>query len=490
MKKQEHIRRTEWRVEDILLHLHGLTEEIPITVGQVCEGVMVMGASGSGKTTGPVHDIQLAEMKADFGMLNLSVKLDEAARARRLANKAGRGKDVMVMKMGGPTKMNFLDILREGGPDDVVSAFKQISQALMGQIEENEWTQMSQQHLSNLVKLFILSGKRLEVSELRLAAIDLKTQKMLLDEAATRISMDTPDAHTLKMVSSYFSKEWRMMKDETKASVLMSLTPTLNPFCDGPMRELFCTDTTFHPKMLREGKILIMDIPCVGEQCVYGIAANVIMKYIVQRMIVSDYKEGRITNERTIRPVVIIADECHYLVTVTDSEFITTSRSMRCSMFYATQQINNFYRRSGRTVEAETNILLSEMHGVRVMCQNGDEKTYKWFMSLLGEEWRERTSLSANFSGPTGAGSAGASMQMHKENQLSQRDLSIGLARGGPAYDFVVTGILQQSGHTYAGGKMFSQVAFPQQFDFLRKKGVSSGLFHRLFGKRGKQKNN
>ena len=64
----------KWELDDVLLTLHARDEDIEITIGQSCEGIMVMGASGSGKTSGPLNTIQLAQMKSGFGMLNLCVK--------------------------------------------------------------------------------------------------------------------------------------------------------------------------------------------------------------------------------------------------------------------------------------------------------------------------------------------------------------------------------------------------------------------------------
>ena len=416
-------------------------------------------------------------MQKGFGILNLCVKPDECDRVRKLAKLAGRGKDIKIMRLGGDVKFNFLDSLREGGADAVCSAFRQINQALLGQIEENEWTQASQQHLSNLVKLFILAGKRLEVSELRLAADDFDTHKALLIQAEKRISYESSDAHTLKMVANYFAKEWKTMGEKTRASVLMSLTPVMNPFSDGPMRELFCMDTNFHPKMIRDGAILIVDVACIGELGVYGIAANVILKYVTQRMIAGYFGSGNTKVDSSTRPVSIVCDECHYLTTTTDSEFITTSRSMKSSMFYLTQNINNFHKRSARTVEAETSTLLSEMHGLRVMCQNEDRKTYEWFMGILGQVWKAKYNESANFSGPIGQGSAGASLSMQKDNQIGQRDFSVGLARGGKKNRLVITAIVQQAGRVFSNGKLFRQVAF-QQLNLSDR--VKVGLLGRL----------
>jgi len=452
----------KWRLEDELIQLNALDEDIPITIGQTCEGIMVFGTSGSGKTSGAHDTLVEAMMKAGYGIFGICVKSDEGERLRALAKRAGRERDVVTMALGGTPKFNFLDSLRDGGADAVTAVFKQIAQALLGQVKENEWTQSSSQHLSNLVKLFILAGKKLEVAELRLAQDDFKAHKRLLVEAQTLVRKESPEEHTLKMVTSYFCTEWKMMGEKTRASVIMSLSPTLNPFCDGPMRQIFCTETNFHPRELRHGKILILDIACVGEQGVYGVAAGVIMKYMVQRTIETYFGNGKKIADDSTRPICIVADECQYVTTAKDAEFVTTSRSMRGSLFYLTQDINNFYRRGGETVKSETATLLSNLHGVRLMHQNEDKETYDWFMGILGKEWKEQYGSTANFAGPVGAGSAGASASMQHVNQLTERDFAVGLARGGKKYDFVVTGILQQAGRKFKGDKLFTQVAFRQ----------------------------
>jgi len=455
--------KATWNLDETLVSLEALDECIPISIGQTCEGMMVFGTSGSGKTSGAHDTFVEAMMQAGYGIFGICVKPDEGERLRALAKRAGREEDVVVMELGGGRKFNFLDSLREGGSDAITAAFKQINQALMGQVKETEWTQASSQHLSNLVKLFLLAGKKLEVAELRLVQDDFKTHQALLKLAKSRVIANTPEEHSLKMVASYFCTEWKTMGEKTRASVIMSLSPTLNPFCDGPMRETFCTESNFHPKELRHGKILILDIPCVGERGVYGVAAAVIMKYMVQRMVESYFANGKKAADDSTRPVCILADECQYVTTTKDADFVTTSRALRGGLFYLTQDINNFYRRGGETIKAETGTLLSNLHGVRLMHQNEDQETFNWFMGILGKEWKEQYGSTANFAGPVGAGSAGASASMQHVNQLAERDFAVGLARGGKRYKFVVTGILQQAGRKFKGDKLFTQVAFRQK---------------------------
>jgi len=454
--------RTEWKLNETLVTLHALDEEIDITIGEVCEGIMVMGTAGSGKTSGPLNTIHRAMFEKGFGMLIPCIKPDECQRALSLARETGREEDVRIMRLGGKEKCNFLDLLKEGGPMAVTGAFKQINQSLLGKVEEDEWSQAASEHLSNIVNLFIMAGEDLSIPKMRLALDDRTLHKKLLMQAGARVPKGAPEEHTLVMLANYFTVQWAKMGDKTMASVLMALTPTLNPFCTGFMRELFCKESTFHPAELRDGKILIVDISCIGDKGVYGIAAGTIMKYMTQKMVESNFGNGKDKADDTTRPVVIVIDECHYLTTATDDTFVTTARSLRGALFYLTQDINNFYKRGAKTIEAETASLLSNMHGVRIMCQNEDKKTYEWFTGILGKEMKEQFGESGSFGGPTGAGSVSTSRSLQEKEQISKRDFAVGLARGGPKYDFVVTGFLQQAGRVYKGDKMFRQVAFPQ----------------------------
>lgn len=452
--------KTTWDLEETLINLKSLSGDVPISIGQACEGIMVFGTSGSGKTSGAHDHILLAMMEKGYGLMGLCAKPEEGERLLKLAGKARRGDDVIHVRLGGEHRFNFLDYLKGGGAPAVVAAFEQISESLTGNSKKNEWTMAASQLLSNLVDLFLLAGKPLEMSQLRLASGDMEIQKALLPQAMANSSTDE-EMHSLTMLSSYFSKEWANMGEKTRASVLMSLTPALNPFCAGPMHTLFCTESTFSPRDLRAGKIIIVDIPATGEQAVYGRAAGVVLKYMTQMAVESYFGNGKKSSDASTRPVCILADECQYYTVAKDAEFVTTSRSLRASLFFLTQDINNFWRRGGDTVKAETATLLSNIHGVRLLHQNEDKDTYEWFMAILGKEWKAKIGQSANFDSAVGMGHGGASLSMDYQNLLSQRDFQLGLARGGPKYKFLVTGILQQAGRAF-NDKLFTQVAFQQ----------------------------
>jgi hypothetical protein len=78
------------------------------TLGHVCEGVGIFGATGAGKTSGPGDLIARALLDAGAGFLVLCAKTDECERWERLCRDAGRGADFVRFGPGAPEKLDVL----------------------------------------------------------------------------------------------------------------------------------------------------------------------------------------------------------------------------------------------------------------------------------------------------------------------------------------------------------------------------------------------
>jgi len=378
-------KKNVWKRDSELVTLKGNKGNIVIPIGQALEGIMVLGGVGSGKTSRSLNTIQKAMMEKGFGMLNCCVKADEAERAKELAQITGRGDDVRVMKLDGSVKFNILEALRPGGATAVTAALRQISEPEWAK-EGCVWAQAAHEHLNNLVWVFILAGEKLDISAIRLALDDVQVHKKLLTEAAKSITKGAKEEHELLLLTNYFLQQWARISEKTRESILTPLKASLFPFCNVAMHDTFCTDTTFDIKELREGKILIVDIPCVGEKAISGIAANKIMKYLVERMVENT---GYGEDDDTIRPVVIIADDYHYIDTSYDAEFANISRNVKGGLFLLTTGIDAFSR---------TPTLLSALRGLRVLHSShealhqlttgtraAEVSTYIWFREKLSE---------------------------------------------------------------------------------------------------------
>jgi len=448
-----------WKLTDELFRFTALKERVPFTLANACEGIISFGSIGSGKTSGPGTAIPLAMLRDGYGMLVLCAKLDEAERLRELAVLAGRENDIVMFGPEYPARYNFLEDLLKGGSESVVKGFEQVTEAVLGKSEKNEWMLAAQAHLRMGIEAFTLAGKPLRLPELSLFLKSLDEQATLFK--AVNAPADPSRAMDYEVVKAYFMDSWAKRADETRASVQMSLDPALDPFCLGKMRELFCTDTNIRPEDLRAGKIIIVNVPILGEADVLGKAAGVIWKYMVQRCLQKFFgKAGMIRSSDSTRPVCIYVDECHYYSTSYDATFQTTARGALGITFYLTQTINNFWNALGGQMPAKSQTagLLDTIQGARIMCQNGSDATYQWFMGILGKELQSREGRSASFHGQ---GGGGASVSIQRDVLLDSRDFQV-LAKGNKPFRYCVTAIIQVSGRTFRGGKIWTQAAFPQ----------------------------
>jgi len=259
----------------------------------------------------PTQTLTEAMMKKGFGLLIQCGRPGMAERAIALAETSGRGKDVRVMRIGGEVTYNIVEALEEKGPEAVALGLKLISKS-----GEPDW-QPADEHLVNIVSLFILAGENVDIAKLSLALNDIAIHKKLLQAAGDAIPAGSPDEHTVLMLCHYFLKQWVGMGEKTKECVINDVTLILNPFCTGYMRDLFCKCSTFDPMELRNGTILIVDIPCDGYK---GTIAGRAMKYMARKMI------EKTRADKATRPVVILHVD---VASREDIEFARISHSMK-----------------------------------------------------------------------------------------------------------------------------------------------------------------
>src|SRR5215471_3939539 len=97
-----------WPLGLALLALNGIDI---LTLGDDLLNFAILGATGSGKTSGPFQYIIRALTRIQSGGLFLCVKTDAAASYRRWAKKEGRDEDVITFAIGSGHGFNFLQFL-------------------------------------------------------------------------------------------------------------------------------------------------------------------------------------------------------------------------------------------------------------------------------------------------------------------------------------------------------------------------------------------
>jgi hypothetical protein len=88
-----------------------------LTIGHAVEGTLILGATGSGKTSGSGRTIALSYLDAKFGGLVLTAKPDEPKLWEEYCRKTGRLKDLVIFSPKGPWRFNPVDFEKNRAGD-------------------------------------------------------------------------------------------------------------------------------------------------------------------------------------------------------------------------------------------------------------------------------------------------------------------------------------------------------------------------------------
>lgn len=459
-----------WPLDNPLVRFGAVLDGRPATVAwtlrDACEGTLVFGATGSGKSSGSGRALAHAMLRAGFGGLVLCAKTDEARTWAGYARAAGREGDLVFFSPESGESFNFLEYeLRRpgrgsGNTESVISVLMQCAElgGVSGKGSDEVWEKAMRQLLRNVIDLCRLSGRELRMELIHRLALGGPEVEEALKEAEES-KLDESSRADLDAVRRYFLVEWANMAERTRSGVLMNLTAVCDPFLRGTLRELFCRKTTVTPLDIEDGAIVVIDLPLKTFNEL-GRYAAAIWKFLFQRS-----AERRVIGPET-RPLFLFADECQLFVTSTDAAFQSTARSSRVATVYLTQNLPNLYAElagGGPAGKQRADALLGNLQ-TKIFHQNSDPETNKWTAETITRSVQHRAGASGGISFDEKGKpkpQAGSSRQEAWEYEVSPREL-LALARGGPAFDFVVTGLLFQGGRIFPNGRHWIEVAFSQ----------------------------
>jgi len=94
---------------DLRTPLFWLSPRAPFALADACEGTDIIGATGSGKSSGSGQTLALAYLRAGFGGLVLTAKPHERRIWESYFRANGRLADLRVFAADGPYRFTFLD---------------------------------------------------------------------------------------------------------------------------------------------------------------------------------------------------------------------------------------------------------------------------------------------------------------------------------------------------------------------------------------------
>jgi hypothetical protein len=402
----------------------------PMTLRDLCEGVMVFGGIGSGKTSGSGARIAEAMMRAGFGGLVLCAKRDECDRWRDYAAKHGRSDHLIVVDGEAPWRFNFLEyeMARDdaggGSTMNVVQFLMYLSDMATGESgirgsggDNKFWEQSGRQLISNAIDLLRAAGEPLSFAAIMELAETAPFGDAQAEDPAWQASSyfyrvaysarnQPPEAlatvrlesEDLRAILGYWYRRFARYEQKLRTNIIATVSAIIDPFLKGTFRRLFCTETNFVPEMTEQGAIIVIDLP-VAQHGHEGALVQNAMKYFWQKAIVR-------RNPNSHRPVFLFADEAQYFINEEDQSFQDIARSHRACTVYLTQHLPRLYAQMGGPAAHDRVDSILGYFQCKVFHQNPDHRTNAWAAEMIGKslQWRQ----SEQDGGSTGTTSGGS----------------------------------------------------------------------------------
>jgi len=478
--------RLSWADDKGLLHAGNDAWRIK----DACEGVVIFGATGSGKTSGSGQTLARAYLGVGFGGLVLCAKPDEPALWTQYAAKMVRQSDLILFGTDPRWTFNFLEheSRRQGAgaslTENLVNLFTEIASigagSAGGSTSDPFWDRAMRSLVRNCVDLLAAAGVPVTLHNMfdvvRSAPTSLEViqseewrqasscwRHVQVAQKAVSASGHRIDLHE---VIAYWLDHFPTLGERTRSSIVAMFITLAEALMRSKMRELFCSGTTVAPEDILAGKIVIVDLP-VKEWGEVGRIAAVLWKYCFQKTV-----ERRKDNSNGQgRPVFLWADECQYFVSRHDALFQATARSSRAATVYLTQSIPSLVAAVGAEQEGRALVdsLLNNLI-TKIFHANSDTTTNEYASKLIGKTVKRFGTAGRSVGPPPPGGwfrtvtqSSGYSEQLDDiihPNEFSR------LGKGGPENRFLVHGIIVQMGRVFGPSKQYWHlVAFKQRPD-------------------------
>jgi hypothetical protein len=480
-----------WPDEMPLMRFDSEEETFEWTLQNAFEGVLIMGATGSGKTSGSGTMLAESFLDAGFGGLVLTVKDGETQHWRELCQRCGRGDDLVVVRKKGDWKLNVLayESQRPGGggglADNMVAFCRNLlkisTRSRKDPSGDGIWQIAGDQLLNATFDLFILAGIGITFDRLHdfIAKVPagnagdvMAWRKIQLCSSvlslAEKNARSGEDLRLLERAKNYWFTVYPALPGKTRAGVTLGIFAMLDAFRGRDVPAVISSDTNITPEGIMSGKIVVLDLP-IKEHEQAGLLVQSAWKYLFQKAIERQSKAGR----HNCRPVFLWEDEGQYFFSDHDHHFQDTARSARVSRVILSQNLHSFYKEFGREGEAAANNVFGNLN-TKIFHYNDDPATNQWASRIFGSVLVRRTTTSSQptpepkgiwesyvqtFDPPK---NTGYSSREEWEPAIQPNEF-LSLRNGGLQNDFLVDAYISWQGLTGASGSPFIKTTFNQK---------------------------
>ncbi len=473
-----------------------------ITLRQALEHILILGATGSGKTSGPGRLLALAFLYHQFGGLIHTVKSEELglwanfnAQRGPLGYCAASGltpADVIVVgsrlqlyrELGltvpeGGHRLNVLGAeFRFHEQNDPLSAAANVAYICCNATQTSGdthahldpyWTDAVMRLCVFAVELCICAFGRVRLDDI---CEVIRTAPRTYEEAWSarwrstssfwnnyvlpaicRTPVGAPRHRDLEQALHYWLTEQAQLTLRTRSIIESSFMSKLTPLLRGSLRSMFAGDLpdTFALEESHHGKIIIIDLPVKLFGTTGAIGQN-LFKTAWQRC--TERRDVRVAGSRCS---FLWVDESQFLVTPHDAIFTATARGQLAVAVFLTQNISNYYAAmAGRDSRATTDSLLGNFQTV-IFTAQGDGVTNEFAERKFAKQLLPVRSAGLNSESVVSRNS-----QESLQPIVLAREFTT-LRKGGPTNGGVVEAIVFQTGRRWDkhGGNV-ARVQFKQ----------------------------
>ncbi len=461
------------------------------TLKSAFEGILILGRTGSGKTTGSGTTFAEAFLRAGFGGLVLTVKSGEAEYWRRLCALCGRENDLVVVQRGGNWKLNLLAYEaqhpgRGGALSENLTTFCRNLLVILARnkgtsASEQFWESAGDQLLNATFDLFLLAGGGITFDRLADFVAAAPTDSIPQTEEewlkvptfggiyqkAKKAAVSPEDKRIFNRASQYWLTIYPGLSSRTRTSVTLGVYAMFDTFRGRDIPALISSETNLTPESVMGGKIVVLDLPLKEFQHA-GLMVQSAWKYLFQ---VALERQKR-ANNPACRPVFLWEDEAQHFFSQHDHHFQNTARSARVCRVILTQNLHSFYKEFGRDGESATMTVFGNLN-TKVFHNNSDTTSNRWAADQFGKVINQRLSISK---GPEPQpkeffdamrqsidppGRTTVSTVEHWEDAVRPEEFN-DLRTGGPDYNFMVDAYITWMGLVADDGNHFLKISFQQ----------------------------
>lgn len=462
------------------------------TLRDACEGTFILGATGSGKTSGSGKTLAQSFLASGFGGLVLCVKDDERQNWERYAELTGRSEHLCVVSPGGPFRFNFLNYesQRAGVGIDWIENVANLFRTLLDIYTRGQksfsadgfWVHSGNELLRNTLRIVAFSKSYLSLQDIFHVINEAPADMQVVEteswrstphfgpfmEKAQRKTKATRYEPEMEKASQYWLSGFPKLNEKTRSILVTSLSALIDGFYNSDIHDLFCRDTTLIPEATQEGAIILIDLPLKTRDFT-GLLSQCIWKHFFQKAI----ERRREPRDACRRPVFLWADEAQFLYTDYDALFQSTARSAACATVYLTQNIANFYGIYGGNRD-KINGFLGNLN-TKIFHANNDQTSNHWAAEQIGKATQYKASVTSHEQQPPRSWrdilssiyrppSSSVSTSSHIDYAVQPSEFTR-LRTGAAHNNCQVDAYFTKSGARFSTGKHYFKTTFLQEFE-------------------------